>query len=138
MLTIPAADVLKRDQLRLLVSNRIKMLKQNLRQYPLSQAVRHGRCGTCPKTLTRFIDTCSQAGAKMPVDQCRQLHIGVLEILLDTVCDSLVDKCWRGWCLDNIYKPLSYVRVLSKSAHQKRELICLETKMRTLSNYFLN
>lgn len=113
------------------------MLKQELRQYPLSKAVRNGRCGTCPKTLTQFLDTCGQAGTKMSNEQCRQLHIDVLDILLDTICDTLIAKCWRGWCLDNTYKPLSYVRVLSTSPEQKRELAQIENQMRALSHYFL-
>jgi len=75
------------------------MLKQDLKHNPLSQAVRNGRCGTNPTTLIQFINACSHAGIKMTSDQCRQLHIDVLDILLETICDTLIARCWRGWCL---------------------------------------
>lgn len=114
------------------------MLKQKLDKYPLSKAVRNGRCGTCPKTLTRFLSTCEKVCQQMPDDQARQNQVEVLEIILETVCDSLVAKCWRGWCLDNAHRPLRNIRLLSGTEAQKNDLIKLETKMRTLSYYFLS
>ena len=129
---------LSRRFVRVLAYQLNNMLKQDLKQYPLSKSIRYGLCGTCPTTLTHFLDTCAQAGTKMTGEQCRQLHIDVLDILLDTICDTLIARCWRGWCLDNTYRPLSYVRLLSKTPDQKRELVQLENRMRTLSYYFLN
>lgn len=114
------------------------MLKQQLDQYPLSKAVRNGSCGTCPKILTQLLSTCEKVCGHMPAEQARQNQVEVLEIILETVCDSLVDKCWRGWCLDNAHRPLRNIRLLSSSVDQKAHLIQLEAQMRTLSYYFLH
>lgn len=113
------------------------MFKQDLHQYPLSQAVRNGRCGTNPNTLTHFLSACEDACQCMSTAQARQTQVDVLEIILETICDSMVDKCWRGWCLDNAYRPLRNIRLLSKTPQEKSHLISLEAEMRTLSNYFL-
>ncbi len=93
------------------------MFERELRKYPLSIAVRHGRCGTCPKTLTRFLSVCENACQRMNTDQARHAQIEVLGIILETICDSMVDKCWRGWCLDNAHRPL---RILGFYRIQKK------------------
>lgn len=114
------------------------MLQQKLSSYPLTQAVRNGRCGTCPKLLTKFLSACEQASQSMPSEHARQTQVEVLEVLLETVCDCMIDKCWRGWCLDNAHRPLRNIRLLSASREQKAHLARLEVEMRTLSYYFLN
>ncbi|RBP50653.1 hypothetical protein [Arenicella xantha] len=73
----------------------------------------------------------------MPASQQRQLQIDMLRIILDTICDCQIAKCWRGWCLDNVYRPMAYLRILSQSDQQKREVARIETEFRMLSNYFL-
>jgi len=57
---------------------------------------------------------------------------------METVCDDLIAKCWRGWCLDNIYKPLGALRFLSETEQERKELAKLEAQMRALSYYFIN
>ena len=114
------------------------MLKQKLSGYPLAKAVRYGRCGTSPKVLTQFISACEQASSAMPPGDARQTQVEVLEVILETVCDCMIDKCWRGWCLDNAHRPLRNIRLLSATEQQKTDLIRLECEMRTLSYYFLN
>ncbi len=114
------------------------MLQQKLSEYPLSKSVRNGRCGTCPKTLTRFLTACESACQGLPPEQARQMQVEVLEIILETICDCMIAKCWRGWCLDNAHRPLRNIRLLSTTESEKRHLIKLEAEMRTLSYYFLN
>jgi hypothetical protein len=65
------------------------------------------------------------------------LHRRILDLLMETVCDDLIAKCWRGWCLDNIYRPLGRLRRLSATEAEGRELAKLEAQMRMLSYYFL-
>ncbi|MEM7360858.1 MAG: hypothetical protein AAF431_17340 [Pseudomonadota bacterium] len=113
------------------------MLKQPLRMYPYSRAVRNGRCGTCPKTLTSFIDLCHETGLMMPREERRKLHLEVIEIIQETICDPLIAKCWRGWCLDNLDKPLAYVRQNSVTDQEKNQLAKLEAELRILSAYFV-
>ena len=114
------------------------MLQQALRKYPLSKSVRYGQCGTCPKTLTKFLSACEDACEKLSAQQARQVQIDVFEILLDTICDCMIAKCWRGWCLDNAHRPLRNIRLLSSTTAEKAQLANLEAQMRTLSYYFLN
>ncbi|GAA6138887.1 hypothetical protein NBRC116583_26340 [Arenicella sp. 4NH20-0111] len=113
------------------------MLKNALRDYPLSQAVRHGKCGTCPKILTRFIRAANSAAQTLSREQNRRVQIEILEVISDTVCDPLIASCWRGWCLDNCYLPLSKIRELSWTQQEKRELHRLESELRTLTHYYL-
>ena len=114
------------------------MLKQKLSGYPLAKAVRYGRCGTSPKVLTKFLSACEQASSAMPNEQARQTQVEVMQVILETVCDCMIDKCWRGWCLDNAHRPLRNIRLLSWNDEQKADLAKLEAEMRTLSYYFLN
>ena len=114
------------------------MLKQKLSGYPLAKAVRYGRCGTCPNVLIKFLCACEQASQAMPNEYARQTQVEVLEVILDTICDCIVDKCWRGWCLDNAHRPLRNIRLLSSNDEQRAHLAKLESEMRALSYYFLN
>ncbi|MEO0368104.1 MAG: hypothetical protein AAF197_04875 [Pseudomonadota bacterium] len=113
------------------------MLKKKLKDHALSRKVRYGKCGTPPDVLTDFIKAASRAAESMPREQCRQVHIEMLELIRETVCDSLIARCWRGWCLDHSYIPLAKVRQLSWTESEKRELMQLEKEMRFLSRYFL-
>lgn len=112
-------------------------MNTKISNYYLSKAVRNGRCGTDPKSLTRFLSICNAAADSLPRNRARQLQIEVMNLIMETVCDDLVAKCWRGWCLDNIYIPLQNVRKMSISTEEKHELFKLESQMRTLSQYFL-
>jgi hypothetical protein len=114
------------------------MLQQKLSEYPLGKSVRNGRCDTCPKTLTQFLTTCEGVSQRMPPEQARQVQVDALEILLETICDCMIAKCWRGWCLDNAHRPLRNIRLLSSTEAEKAHLVKLEAEMRTLSYYFLN
>lgn len=108
-----------------------------LKQISLSRQVRRGCCGTPPKVLTHYLDACDQRAQDLSREQARQLYISVFNVIVEVVCDDLIAKCWRGWCLDNVYKPLAMLRVLSVSVNEKKELASLEAQMRLLSSYFL-
>jgi len=108
-----------------------------LKQVSLSRQVRRGRCGTSPKLLTRYLDACEQRAKDLSREQARRLYISTFNVLLDVVCDDLIAKCWRGWCLDNTAKPLAMLRVLSSTAKEKKELELIEGQMRLMSRYFL-
>lgn len=109
-----------------------------LHDLPMSAAIRNGKCGTCPTLLTNYLDKCSNFAKQLPLTQKREVYKNILDILMETICDDLIAKCWRGWCLDNLYKPLGELRCLSETEEDSWELAMLEEQMRTLSNYFLN
>ena len=113
-------------------------MSKAIHNIPIVKAVRFGCCGTCPQLLIQFIQACNKAGSRLSRQDERRLQIEVLCVLLDTVCDSMIDDCWRGWCLDNACHPLSAIRRLSYTREDKRELARLEREMRELSRYFLN
>lgn len=108
-----------------------------LKQISLSRQVRRGRCGTPPKVLTRYLDACEHRAESLNREQARQIYISAFNVILEVVCDDLTAKCWRGWCLDNTYKPLGMLRALSLSVKEKKEVEALEVQMRLLSCYFL-
>lgn len=119
------------------MSNRVPHSNNSLRDSPMSVAVRNGQCGTCPKLLTNYLSQCSNAAHQLPRTQKMEFYENVLDVLMETVCDDLIAKCWRGWCLDNVYKPLGALRFLSETEQEQKKLAKLEAKMRTLSYYFL-
>jgi hypothetical protein len=104
---------------------------------PMSIAVRYGQCGTCPKLLTNYLSKLGDVAHQFPRERKIEIYKSVLDVLMETVCDDLIAKCWRGWCLDNIYKPLGALRFLSETEQERKELAKLEAQMRTLSYYFL-
>ena len=108
-----------------------------LKQMSLSRRVRNGRCGTKPKLLMRYFEACDNRVEDLTREQARQVYICACNVIMETVCDDLIAKCWRGWCLDNIGKPLNMLRRLSLNDCEKVEVLRLETQMRLLSRYFL-
>lgn len=120
------------------IPNRVQKNANSLRDFPMSIAVRNGRCGTCPKLLTTYLSKCSSVAHQLSRIQKLEFYRSVLDVLMETVCDDLIAKCWRGWCLDNIYKPLGALRYLSETEQERKELAKLEAQMRALSYYFIN
>jgi hypothetical protein len=118
--------------------NRVPQSSNSLRDLPMSIAVRNGRCGTCPKLLTNYLNELRNVAHQVPRKQKLEIYKSVIDVLMETICDDLIAKCWRGWCLDNIYKPLGALRYLSETNQERKELVKLEAQMRTLSYYFLN
>jgi len=71
-------------------------------------------------------------------EAARNLYLQATHVLLETICDELIAKCWRCWCLDNIYRPLACLHKLNQTEEECRELIHIQTKVRVFSFYFLN
>ena len=112
-------------------------MSTELKQISLSRQVRNGRCGTKHKLLIRYFEACDNIANGLTREQARRIYVSVFNVIMETVCDDLIAKCWRGWCLDNIGKPLSMLKRLSFSESEKQEVKKLEAKMRLLSRYFL-
>ena len=109
-----------------------------LKQTSLSRQVRRGKCGTTPKVLTRYLDVCDERSENLTREQARRIYISAFNVILETICDDLVARCWRNWCLDNITRPLGMLRQLSHNAKEQKELALLEAQKRLLSRYFMN
>ena len=85
----------------------------------------------------RYFDICDHRASSLTREQARRVYLSVFNVLTETICDDLIAKCWRGWCLDNIGKPLSRLRYLSEGQKETKEIAALESQMRLLSSYFL-
>jgi len=108
-----------------------------LKQASLSRQVRRGKCGTSPRLLTRYLDVCDERSDNLTREQARRIYISAFNVMLETICDDLVARCWRSWCLDNITRPLGMLRKLSRSKEEQKELVLLEAQKRLLSRYFM-
>lgn len=113
-------------------------MNTTLNNISLSQEVRYGRCGTPANILMRYFKYCDDQSEGLTREQVRRIYISAFNVILETVCDDLIARCWRGWCLDNIGKPLKMLKEHSVTDIECDELKSLEAQMRLLSRYFLN
>ena len=72
----------------------------------LEKCVRRGENPDSPELLYAYLDLYKTKFPKVPVQASQAYLTGVVDLLLDTICDPLVPYQWRTLCLDNIYKPV--------------------------------
>jgi len=108
------------------------------RKQCLVQKVRQGKCNTPQSVLFDYLKYCEEQTEGLNKAQARRIHLSVFNVILETICDDLVARCWRNWCRQNINSTLSKVRYLSSSQSELNEYLALEKKMHLFTHYFLN
>lgn len=104
----------------------------------LENSVRHATEPDQPGNISRYltkIEVC--AGQACSVSDQRTIYLRAYKTLLETVCDSLVDRHWRVSCLNQIYRPIFAMKRLARTPTDKAQIRTLRTELARLSHYFL-
>lgn len=68
----------------------------------------------------------------------RSLYTRVYTNLIDVVCDCLIERHWRLYCLELVYVPLRALYELAATEEQRQDVQCYRQETRVLSHYFLS
>jgi len=113
-------------------------MSTKIRKSSLSNAVRQGRCGSDPRVVPEFIRSQTIASAEQTRDEQWLAQNGIVELLLETIADPLLARCWRNWCLQCCCMPLHTMRHLSQTRAEADKTKRLEMEMHTLREYYLS
>lgn len=104
----------------------------------IGNAIRNGTCADNPIVITRYLDSIESTAELIFCERERvALYLNTTQILLDTICDTLIPMHWRQMCLDQIYRPLLNAERLISHPEDRVKFARLQVEMHTLVPYFL-
>ncbi|MCV6610377.1 MAG: hypothetical protein OIF55_06375 [Amphritea sp.] len=104
----------------------------------LENSVRHATDPDQPGNISRYLtkmEACAEQAQTLS-DQ-RSIYLRAYKTLLETVCDSLIDRHWRVNCLNQIYRPIFAMKRLASTPTDKAQIRTLRAELARLSHYFL-
>ncbi len=104
----------------------------------LQDLVRNGSMPDRPDRLREFIELYKDRTRELERSEEIAMHYRVYELLLETICDSLIPKHWRFLCLDYLFEPCRALKRLCETSEQEQEVRRLQSEARYLSSYFLS
>lgn len=117
-------------------TNNSKEKTGNYYKNDLSNDVRNGRCGTDPRIVPEFIRRKTVNFSDESRERQWQVQQEIVQILFDTVADTLVASCWRNWCANCSCMPLHTLKCLSLTRAEQDKVRKLEQELRSLKEYF--
>ena len=88
----------------------------------LEKFVRRGKRPDSPELLYTYLDLCKKKLPGIGAQASQAYLTGIIDLLLETICDPLVPYQWRALCLDNIHKPVFDLSNLPKTETNRRIL----------------
>lgn len=110
------------------------MTRQNITA--LTHIVRYGKAPNSPQILNSFLKESELLAEIGETTEKLNQHLRTAQVLLDTICDSLVPKHWRLQCLDNIYRPLHHAQRVAKNEQEQTKINRFQYEMNATVPYF--
>ncbi len=105
--------------------------------YENARRVRYFHIPNDTQAINEYLDSGQQVIRKYSVDSAHDVYLTEYNVLLETMCDTLIPSNWRQLCSDNITKILIRLRAL---AYTKEEILLTQTlskEHKTLEKYFV-
>lgn len=104
----------------------------------VANTVRYGEDPDSPELINRYIILANKIAADQPaIGQKLNVHYSVANTLLDSICDTYVDKFWRELCYANMHRVLVEIDQLTKVPARRTQLQQFRHELRISVNYFL-
>lgn len=115
----------------------ITRLQDNITEFmTLEKTILKGEKPDSPKLLFRYLALGETYTKDQPKEFKIRMYNRILNILLETVCDTYIAQQWRDLCLNYCNKPLASLSTLAETAPEKEHLRKQLTTFKSLSHYF--
>lgn len=104
----------------------------------LTNAVRHGRCGSDPRMVAEFIRKYTVNSANVSREEQWNAQADIVRVLFETIAAPLLATCWRKWCMQCCCMPLHTLRCLSLTPSESENTSKLEAELRALNEYYIS
>ena len=88
----------------------------------LEKCGRRGNKPDSPELLYSYLELHKMKLRQLGPQVSQAYLTGIIDLLLETICDPLVPYQWRALCLDNLHKPIFDISNLPKTEKNRRIL----------------
>ena len=105
--------------------------------YKYAKRVRYCCTPQNTQTINEYLESGQNVIRKYSTDSAHDVYLTEYNVLLETMCDTLIPTDWRQLCSDNITRVLIRLRALAYTKEEILKTQILSKEHKTLEKYFV-